>query len=463
MKKLSALALIALLSVGATCGRAQELSLLEPNENQFEFLRVLRQKGYAAQANEYIDLLLKSADKTTTPLLNLEKARNSVALAKEGKSLDEKTKLLGEAKTYFEPFVKGGEKTAAAAQARAELAKLLSIQAQMMLNKALALPPDDQAGRQAGAKAARALYDAADAEFKLSGEVFAELAKTNKTLYESMMVESEFDRARNLIDKAQTYIDLDDPAQNRARAETVDAARKIFVPIAQKRETAQGLMANAYLVKCYEEAQDPGKVSDTLKILYGNNEKYAEPALRLGRYFEITWITTNPDLKQKYPGIKAFELVVDSCKSWLKDYPGYRRTYVGEAIRFEQAKTSTQIAFALSDNLKPEKVAKLDKKEKAEFEGYLSGAQSIAAELEKEKGDFAERAAGLSTFIEYEIIKNDTGKTKGAETSKQLVLKASMEFDKAVKATKERERQQQLLEWPDAARNAASRAPTTRI
>ena len=101
-------------------GRAQRQSIRVPPQ--------ACQKGYAAQANEYIDILLKTADKTTTPLLNLEKARNSVALAKEGKSLDEKTKLLAEAKVLFEPFVKGGTKTAAAAQARTELAKLLSIQ-----------------------------------------------------------------------------------------------------------------------------------------------------------------------------------------------------------------------------------------------------------------------------------------------------------------------------------------------
>ena len=322
MKKLSALALIALLTVGGTCGRAQQsLALEESSDNQFEFLRNLRQKGFAAEANEYIDLLLKSADKTTAPLLNLEKARNSVALAKEGKSLEEKSKLLSEARAYFEPFVKGGAKTAAAAQARTELAKLLSIQAQMTLNKALALGPDDQVAKLAGAKAARDLYDKADSEFKLSVELLAELSKGSKQ-YEAELVQSEFDRANNLIDKAQAFVDLDDSSQNRARAETVAAAAKIFTPIAAKKDTAQGQMAVAYLVKANQELQDPGKADDYLRIAYDyGREKYAEPAQRLAGYFDIAWMPSSPNAKQKFKENLYKKQVVSSCKEWLKSIP----------------------------------------------------------------------------------------------------------------------------------------------
>ena len=44
---------------------------------------------------------------------------------------------------------------------------------------------------------------------------------------------------------------------------------------------------------------------------------------------------------------------------------------------------------------------------------------------------FAERAAGLNTFIEYELLKSYIYQKGGPKTSKQLVLEASLEFDKA--------------------------------
>ncbi|HEX3316179.1 MAG TPA: hypothetical protein VHR72_14880, partial [Gemmataceae bacterium] len=438
MKKFSALALIALLSVGGTCVRAQgSLALDEPSENQFEFLRNLRQKGYAAQANEYIEILLKSADKSTTPLLNLEKARNSVALAKEGKSLEEKTKLLSEAKALFEPFIKGGAKTAPAAQARTELAKLLSIQAQMTLNKALAA--DNPAAKEAGAKAARGLYDAADSEFKQSVAVLKELAKSSKQ-YEAELVQSEFDQANNLIDKAQAFVDLNDSAQNRTRAETVAAAAKIFLPIAAKKDTAQGLLANAYLVKVSQENQDPTKVIDYVNIVNKATEKFAEPAQRLAAYYDLSWMPQNPNARQLYKE-NLYKKQVEFCGDWLKAYPAYRRSYNGEAVRFEQAQACLKVAAQMSDGLKPEKIAKLDRKTRAEFDGYFNNAKKLSEELDKEKGDFAERGASFHSYIVELELKNGLSVVNNSGT---MVLRASLEFQSAVKAASEPERQKHL-------------------
>ena len=93
----------------------------------------------------------------------------------------------------------------------------------------------------------------------------------------------------------------------------------------------------------------------------------------------------------------------------------------------------------MTENLKT--VDKLDKTKKAEFESYLNDAKKLSDELEREKGDFAERAAGLGSYITYTEIA--AGNSKAKDDSKRLVLKASMEFDKAVKS-KEPERQKHL-------------------
>jgi hypothetical protein len=431
-----ALALFAGLSA---TGRAQELLVLdEPMEKQFEFVRSLRQKGFAAIANDYIDLLLKKADRDTAALLQLEKARNSVMLAKEGKSPEVKAKMLAEARGFFEPFIKGGAKTAAAAQARTELAKLLSIQGQMALNKALSLPPDEKDARLNGAKESQGFYDAADAEFKEAVAVLSDLAKGDKK-YVPELVQAQFDQANNLIDKAQAYTDLEQPNWNRLRAQTVEGARLIFATVASK-ETTQGLLAHAYLIKCAQEGQAPDKAIENYKIVMGVNEKFAEPAQRLARYFNISWFLQDPNAGLKLNGLEKLKLMAESYEAWLKDYPGSRKTYVGEAVRLELATTYAKIAINLSETFKPEKVKQIQaKKEEAKYyNGLIADFDRTCLDLKRDNGDFAERATGLHSYIHYLMGIADRNKLK--DTFADLFLLFQIKMEDAGKAKTEPEK-----------------------
>ena len=132
----------------------------------------------------------------------------------------------------------------------------------MTLNKALAA--EDPAAKEAGAKTARGLYDAADAEFKQSVDVLKELAKTSKQ-YEAELVQSEFDQANNLIDKAQAFVNLGDSAELRP---LTDRRRRPQDFRADRQE--QGHLAGALgerLSRQGAAGDDPGKVDDNLRIV----------------------------------------------------------------------------------------------------------------------------------------------------------------------------------------------------
>src|SRR5439155_22064949 len=110
-----------------------------------------------------------------------------------------------------------------------------------------------------------------------------------KQLQDKEQIQAKFDRAVNYIDQARTYLDLSKDANNRRRSELIDEAKKAFLGLATDESSDVGLLANAWLVKCYEELQDPTKVKAHLKKVTDSKEK-SIPAQRLARFFYIQWI-----------------------------------------------------------------------------------------------------------------------------------------------------------------------------
>jgi hypothetical protein len=361
----------------------------ESIESKTEFLRNLRRKGYASLAKEFGDQLLKTAKEEEIPILTLEQARTAVALAKE-KGPGQRMKLLDEARASFEPFLKSNPNSAVGAQARLEMAALLSMQALMRLNKAHT-PGAEEETRERFAKEARDLYDAADGEFGVAIKIFNDINQKKEGVL------AEFDRALNMIEKAATYINTDNPAQNRKRAETVDAARQIFAEFAKDKETTNGLLANAHLIKCYQELQDPSKANDYYLIVTGAQGAAAAPAQRLARYYDILYDKARPTIKGD-----RLKSVIDRTNDWLQRYPAARKSYEGEHLRYEQALSYYTYASAATDGFKKEKYDKIksNTKEKLTFDLNLNNADKLAKELQSENGDFSDRGAGLHALIE---------------------------------------------------------------
>lgn len=398
----------------------------ESNEAKMEFLRNLRKRGYSAIAKEFIDRQLATASKEDAPLWNLELARTSVALAKE-EALGQRAEMLEKARAAFEPFIKANPNSPAGAQARLEMAKLYALQASMALNKAYLL--EDEEDQYKAAKKARDLYDAADAEYVEAIKVLSTLKQPGE------LVEAEFDRANNLLEKANAFISTSNAADNRKRAETVDEARKIFAPIAKDTSTAQGLLANAYLVKCYQEGQDPSKVNEHYAIV--SNAAYpggatksippmALPAIRLAQYFKILYMPRDPSATGD-----RVKKMIEGTQAWLKDYPSAKRTYEGEHLRFEYALMHLQMAGGATKGFKADEYKKLPTKEKLVVDQNIDIADKIALELKREGGDFSERGEGLNVEITRLNIKLD--RVKSADNFDAALLRVKLKFQEAAK------------------------------
>ena len=235
-----------LIAVGAWCGArvAPDAAAQEPPDAQLNFVRKLRVKGYHDLASEYIDGLLKTHPQLAGQL-SLEQARSLVAMARE-KNLDQRPALFNQAGDKFRAFVSQYAGKPEAVQARLELAKLGAYHGQAILSKALREyeEPKDQ-------------HDAARKAEQLFIQAGQELDVVVKQLQDNEQIQAKFERAVNYIDQARTYIDLSKDAALRRRAELVDEAKKAFLTLAGEENTAVGLLANAWLVKCFQELQDP--------------------------------------------------------------------------------------------------------------------------------------------------------------------------------------------------------------
>lgn len=386
---------------------------------KLEFIRNLRKKpGYLPLVKEYTDELLAKADKESSLLLQLENARTGVEMAKDQKP-ELRLQMIDKARLSFEPFIKNNPKSQAGAQARAEMARVYSMQALMRLNKAFAGEPGEE--RLKGAAEARRLYDAADAEY-------IEAIKTLKELKKDV-VQAEFDRGNNMLEKADAFINLEDSGQNRQRAQTVAEAIKLFSEIAKDKESVNGLLANAYLVKCYQEGQDPPKIAEHLNVVNSATGAKAIPAQMLAFYYDILYVKTVPNFNGD-----RMKSLYDRSNEWLKAYPTARKSYHGEHLRFEQ--TIYLFSPWIATGFEPDKMKKAyaDPKQKAALDQSLVATEKIANELEKDGGDFSERASYVLGRVRY-VRLIIGGKEDDFETA---ILRVNEKIRQAVKALEDK-------------------------
>lgn len=416
--------MIRLLALALLVGMALPLSAQTPThlydnesiEKKVEFIQNLRRKGYVPLARDFTDQLIKTAKQEEhLLLLKLEQARTVVALAKE-EGPEQRMKLIGQARELFAPFLKSNPNSPAGAQARMEMARLFSMQAMLRLNRASA--EEDPEIRAKGAKEARDLYDAANDEFEAAIKVFKDTNQKNEEVY------GEFDRALNFVAKASAFIE---PNENRQRALTVHNATLIFDKFAKDKESETGLLANAYLVKCYQEEDSPDKVNEHMIIVDGAKGPSAAKAQKLALYYAILYEKTRP----KSDPAKS---VIDRSNLWLQRFPTAKKSFEGEHLRYEQALGYLTLASRKTDGFKKEKYDKLktNLKEKTDFETNLNNADKLAKELAAENGDFSERAKGLHSQVERIRILLEPSKSRASFDA--ALMNAKIRFSDAAAA-----------------------------
>jgi hypothetical protein len=398
MKRWLIVAVLVFLGAGLTL-RAEE-----PAEKQLEFVRKLRDKGYADLALEYLEKVKKSGNPALATFLPLEMARTRIALSRD-KEPEQRLALLNAARADLETFVSANPKGPDGAQARLELARLVSQQGKALLSKALRR--EDTKSQQEEARKAEAQFERAGKELEAAAQTLAALAasftdpdpKKEKLVRQQLdqeRLQARFDRGLNLMDQVETYIDLNDEVLNRRRAEVVQEAKKIFEEVAKEdASNPTCIMAVAWLIRCAQEGQDPTNAARYYKIVLSQPGRGAEPAKRLARYFNMQGILKDPTVKAKDQ--KKYQLIQKLALSWLTDYKSQQNSAIGQGVRFELADAYIKEAQFLSKNPKSATVAALYEK-----------AQKILAALAQTDGDFSEKANQLNLTLSFMRMGTDT-------------------------------------------------------
>ncbi|MCI0737915.1 MAG: hypothetical protein L0Y72_02645, partial [Gemmataceae bacterium] len=384
---------------------------------QLEFLRQLRAKGYNDLALEHAETLKKIPALQT--VLPLEIARTLLAMARD-RDPDQRAGLFAAARTQLEQFVKKNPGTPESAEARLEIARLAAYAGQSLLTKAMR-EEDNAVARKAEQQFLIANKELLAAE-KLLGDLAEKYTnpdpdkeKKVKSQLDKSRLQARVDRAKNFLDQASTYLFTASDEANRKRAEAVDEARKAFEAIIDEGGEA-GALANAWLMKSYQEATDPGNAAKYFKRVMGMTGDSAKTAQRWARLFYIQGILKDTTRKEDTP--KKLGIIVDESKKWLSSYPAFHKSPEGYAVRFELGKALYAQAQAQSK----------------EFKTPPAGAMAVYLQAQKHFADIAasdsELAEKANQFnIQISIFKMGE-KTAVAELRDfdECFLKAQVEF-----------------------------------
>lgn len=392
----------------------------ENPETQLDFVRKLRGKGWHDLNKEYIEALGKTYPQLAGQLA-LEEARSLVALARL-KSLDQRSAMFNQAREKFSAFVKQYAGKPEALQARLELAKLVAYHGQTLLSKALRdfESPKDQHDAARGA----------EAMFIQAGN---ELDAVIKDLTDKEQVQAKFERGVNYMNQARTYLDLDKDAVRRQRGELMLSAKKLFQAMAEDITTEEGFLANAWLVKCGHELQEPKDAAKAYNRVVNTADKtgVATAGQRLARYFYIQHLPKDIDFKGK--PLDRIRLIQTEGNKWLKDYPGAVKTWEGQGVRFELANAYLAEATFSFKDFKSTAAQKL-----------LSQAQKHFSDLAELDGEFTEEANRRNIVIA--VTKVEKLELKDIRDFENSLLKAYYELYRQVKTVNEKLGDEKLTE-----------------
>ncbi len=374
----------------------------ETAEAQLDFVRKLRAKGYAELALEYAEKARKTADTALQAAWVFEIARARMALARD-KPPEQRLVHIDRARQDLEAYVAKNKTAPEAPQARLEIARLSGLQGQALLNKAL---------RQEGIKAQQEWGRRAEVYFIRAGQ---ELDALIKSLPKDQALQARLERATNIIDQARSYIDVGDAKIGGKRALIVDEAKKALEGIVKDDSTGQaGLMAATWLIKCYQESQDPQNAAKFYKLVMAQPAKEAQSAQRWARLFFMQGYLD--DVSVKLSRLDKLKRIQQEGLTWLKDYPKDHNSPEGYGVRFELAGAYHQESQLVKDKATAAKLQLL--------------AQKYYVPLAESDSDYAEKANQLNLFISFQRL-SDKGGVMALQSFDDCFLKAQYEMYKA--------------------------------
>lgn len=395
---------------------ASSVSAQETIDTQFEFVRKLRAKGFASLAMEYLDEMAKNNNPDVAKRLPLERSRTMVSLARE-KEPSQRGAIIEAARTQLEDFIKTQQGKAEGSLARLELARVVLMQAQGELGKAYR--EEDPKAQEDKARRSEGLFMEAGKQLEVAAK---ELEAANNM---AEATQAKFDRAFAYMEQAKTYIDTGSDANNRKRAETREEAKKIFETLSKEEDAGVSVLATAWLVKVYQDGQDPPQAQKNYARVMTSTGPAAIPAQRLAQYFRIAWTYDDPDNKKKFTkATDGPKYVQAEAKKWMKVYGNALKTPEGEGMRYEYAVALLSEAKAISKDLKDAKVQPL-----------IVESQNILTELADSESDIGEKASQLKISISLTRV-GENAAIDDLKTFENLLLRAQFEIFKYQEASK---------------------------
>jgi hypothetical protein len=408
---------------------ANPLHAQETPENELELVRRLTAKGWTELARIRIETLLARKDPVLNLALPLELANVNIIEAKQ-KDPEQRLNMFTTARGHLQDFIQKNQGKGEAARASAQLARLTSYHAQVLLSKALR--DEDAKSRHEKARPAEKMFiqAAGDLNNAVKALEAAQQAASNTELKAALtrdLAQTKFDIAVNLFDQARTYIDRSKFDVNAARSKAMTAAKDAFAKMRTNDGSEVDWLANAWLMKIAMETDTPGDVNKYYEYIMKYRDDKAsqpaiQPALRLIGYFALQDYTLGrPDesetigsmaiankKKEKLSPVQRLHKVQADGEAWLKAYPAHHKTYEGQGVLFEVA-----MAHFIE--------AREDKKAAPT---HLKNALDKFDELASLDGDLAERARQISFFIKLDQVKSS--KTE-LVTFDEFYLKAMLE------------------------------------
>lgn len=426
-----------ILSLVAVFALAGPLFAQESVETDLELIAKLRERGWNELAKAKIEELLKRNDPALNATLPLELARLNIAAART-QDPDQRLATYAAARAQMEQFIAKNKGKGQAALAKVDVARLTTYQGQALLARAMREEEPrerHEKARPAEAKFIEAHKDLEEAVKMLEAAVQDPANAAIKTTLQQELRQARFDIAVNFFEQAKTYINRGNLKVAGQRGEIITKASKAFLALRSDESTQIGWLANAWLMKCAMETDNPGDVVKYYKSVMDRAgdktaQPHIQPAVRLVRYFHMQDQTLQrPDeaetmgsnhisgnLKKPPTALDRLHAVQKEGEAWLKAYPNFVKTYEGQGVRYELAYAYLGEAQELEKS-KTAKDAKL-------VESLYKQAGAHFKLLGDYDGELAGKSREIGMWLESKTVAE--GKTE-LKTFEQFMTKAMIE------------------------------------
>jgi hypothetical protein len=418
-------AFVCLLALGclaaAATARAQE-----PADQELDFVRKLRAKGYHDFARQRLEMLAKRNDPKLVSIVPLEQARTVLAEARE-KDPSQRFGLFDQARAFLKDYTAKNDGKPEAAQGTLELARLSTYEGEALLTKAL---------RELDPAVQQDLARPAEAKFKLATGELTQAIKLLKSLIDGPqttdsvkkqlrqdLTQAQFDKGTNFLNQARTYVNTTKEDLNLQRAQIVQEAKAVFDTLKEDDTLAIRSQANAWLMKIAMESTDPGKTEYYYERVMASKSPEARAGQRWARLFDMQEVLAgrSPRAAKLKAANERLVLVEKMALSWLKDYTANIRSSEGDGVLWElgnayylqakEAEKDTKVKIA------PDKVA-------ARAAPFYANAQKYFTILAQGEGDYSEKANKANLSISFHLM----GKRTDFRTFDELYLKGQFEL-----------------------------------